>query len=155
MEFIYTHLALTDEADLITCKLERSSSSGSDFVVKRFLLKTDDDQAVDALEYADRGVEQALEILCTLKVAREQINLGGSDERALHESDRFFFQELSQILVDFIYGAGKITMECTPNPQLATNTTGTKTTTSATKDKKKPSKPANKSKEAKKKNKKK
>ena len=61
-----------------------------------------------------------------------------------------FFQELSQILVDFIYGAGKITMECTPNPQLATNTISTKKTTSATKDKKKPYKPANKSKKAKK-----
>ena len=52
MEFIYTHLALTDEADLITCKLERSSSSGSSFVVK-----TDDGQTIDAFEYADRGVE--------------------------------------------------------------------------------------------------
>ena len=52
MELIYTHLALTDEADLITCKLERSSSSGSGFVVK-----TDDGQAVDAFEYTDCGVE--------------------------------------------------------------------------------------------------
>ena len=140
MEFIYAHLALSDEADLKTCKLERSSSSLSGFVVK-----TDDGKAVDAFDYADRGLEQTLEVLSTLTV-----------DRPLEPSDQFFAQELSQILVDFIYGPGMFTMTSTPNPDLTAKTTDTQTNTSATEDKKKkPSKPAKKSKKTKKKNNKK
>ena len=142
MESILAHLALTDDADLKTCKLERSSSSGSGLVVK-----TDDGQAVDAFDYADRGLEQTIEIMSALMIdcglECGKINLGGLDERTLDPDDQFFIQELMQVLTDHVYGPGKITIKCEPHPDLGTDKPKPNPWyTSATEDKKK--KPASK-----------